>query len=42
MTMSYVVLAVLIAGFVYSNKAKRNMNKLENISDIRRNNLRKK
>ena len=42
MTMSYVVLAVLVAGFVYSNKAKRNMNKLENISDIRRNNLRKK
>ena len=42
MTMSYVVLAVLIAGFVYSNKAKRNINKLENISDIRRNNLRKK
>ena len=40
MTMSYVVLAVLIAGFVYSNKAKRNINKLENISDIRRNNLR--
>ena len=42
MTMSYVVLAVLIAGFVYSNKAKRNINKLENISDIRRNNLRRK
>ena len=42
MVMSYVVLAVLVAGFVYSNKAKRNMNKLENISDIRRNNLRNK
>ena len=42
MVMSYVVLALLVAGFVYSNKAKKNMNKLENISDIRRNNLRNK